>query len=453
MDVTDQNKLKGHLSRAALHQGMRTGGRIGGIAAFCALLAFATMEILAALFFLIDRGKLPYGGQGEDGGIQVQALQVADAVFQPYVGYVLRPGRIGDYLDDYRWQANNRGYHNLLTNEDGACCDYPYVPEDNEVIVGIFGGSVGSGYALSAQIAGGLDGISSFPQHRGKTIRVLNFALPGYKQPQQLMVLAYYLNLGQHFDYVVHIDGFNEAVTTFRNWDGDVEPTFPADTLWGAWGRQLDQRETPKGRFTALARYHSLAAQADKQSAVAQRIATFKLFLEARAGWHGWRASANSKSEGAAEIERAGYFPTQMASPLPDQSDIWQYTVDVWARASADMASLSARYGAAYVHILQPNQWDRATGDYVPISPDHPYEWVIKPVNSVYPKMRSAALGPVMTEVEFLDLSGIFASGQSALTAREAYVDDCCHYTQAGNEIIFAATVDALRGMDELEGR
>lgn len=451
--MTEQSRFKHLLTRPVLRRGLLAGGRLGGIAAFCVLLAFATIEILAALFFLIDRGRLPYGGQGEDGGIQVQALQVADAVFQPYVGYVLRPGRIGDYLDDYQWQANNRGYHNLLTGDGSACCDYPYVPEDNEVIVGVFGGSVGSGYALSAQIAGGLDGLSSIPRHQGKTIRVLNFALPGYKQPQQLMVLAYYLNLGQHFDYVVHIDGFNEAVTTFRNWDGDVEPTFPADTLWGAWGRQLDQRETPKGRFTALARYHSLAAQADRQSAAIQRVATLKLFLEARAGWHGWRASANSKSDGAAEIERAGYFPTQMASPLPEQSDIWDYTVDVWARASSDMALLSARHGATYIHILQPNQWDRATGDYAPISPEHPYEWVIEPVNSVYPKMRDAASRPVMADVAFLDLSGIFAPATSPLTAREAYVDDCCHYTQAGNELIFAATVDALRDLDAAEAR
>jgi len=39
----------------------------------------------------------------------------------------------------------------------------------------------------------------------------LCFSHEGYKQPQQLLVLSYFLSIGQPFDMVMNIDGFNEV--------------------------------------------------------------------------------------------------------------------------------------------------------------------------------------------------------------------------------------------------
>lgn len=397
-------------------------------------------EVLAALFIFVDDGQLPYAGPTEsESGISVPGLRVAEAVFHPYAGYVLRPTREGGYLNDTQWRANNRGIHNLVGSDGEACCDYPYEPADDEIIVGVFGGSVGSGFALSAQMAGTFDQLADHAPWKGKRIRVLSFALPGFKQPQQLMTLAYFLNLGQHFDVVINIDGFNEAVTTFKNWDSGVEPTYPADSLWGAWGRQLDQAGVADGRLVMLSDYHRLTADVVAYEAAHTRLASLKLFRKGLAGWHRWRSQRNAVNA-PAELKTTGYFPTAMSSPLPDGQDIWGYTAITWAQASRSMDILARDSGALYLHILQPNQWDAEIAPYTPIDPNHPYDWVIEPVNSVYPLFRREGAGLVSRGVAFVDMSAIFADADF----QNAYVDDCCHYTQPGNELIFEATIGEL---------
>lgn len=407
------------------------------------LLASAALEGAAALYFWLDRGHLPYAGPTDKlEPAAAAAFHVADAVFHPYAGYVLRAGREGDYLDGSRWRANNHGFHNLIRPDGSACCDYPYLPAEDEIVVGIFGGSVGSGYALSAQIAGSFDtlGDGRAGLWTGKRVTVLNFALPGFKQPQQLMALSYFLNIGQVFDVVIEIDGFNEAVTTYSNWESGAELSYPADTLWGAWGRMLERYEVPVGeKGFHLAAYHRLAGRDARHRARDARLAGLKLLYEAKAGWHWWREGAHAKPA-REELEKRAYFPTRFRSPQPPESGIWDATVASWLSASVAMADMARRVGAVYLHILQPNQWDRTFEDYVPRDPDHPYGWTIRPVNRVYPRFRAATARLETAGVAFLDLSGVFA----AVDARTVYVDDCCHYTQAGNEVLFTATIEAL---------
>jgi len=35
---------------------------------------------------------------------------------------------------------------------------------------------------------------------------------PGYKQPQQLLALAYFLSLGAEYDLIINLDGYNDIV-------------------------------------------------------------------------------------------------------------------------------------------------------------------------------------------------------------------------------------------------
>ena len=45
---------------------------------------------------------------------------------------------------------------------------------------------------------------------------ILNFAADAVKQPQQLIYLNYFLGLGQKFDLVINIDGFNDVTRRGR---------------------------------------------------------------------------------------------------------------------------------------------------------------------------------------------------------------------------------------------
>jgi hypothetical protein len=85
-----------------------------------------------------------------------------------------------------------------------------------------------------------------------------------------------------------------------------------------------------------------------------------------------------------------------------------------------------------YVHVLQPNQYHTARrfgedearvarNDATPFKP---------PVERGYPALERAA-GELKARLQFLDATKIFDNEPSPV-----YADDCCHYTDRGNEIL-----------------
>ena len=79
-----------------------------------------------------------------------------------------------------------------------------------KVIIAIMGGSVAWSFHMhgTARLRNLLENDSAMA---GSEIVFVNLAVSGYKQPQQLMTMAYLLVLGAQFDLVLNIDGFNEA--------------------------------------------------------------------------------------------------------------------------------------------------------------------------------------------------------------------------------------------------
>ena len=59
-----------------------------------------------------------------------------------------------------------------------------------------------------------------------RRVRVHSLALGGFKQPQMLAALAYLMALGQRFDVVVELDGFNDVALSFS--ENKYKGTFPA---------------------------------------------------------------------------------------------------------------------------------------------------------------------------------------------------------------------------------
>src|SRR6185295_15210675 len=68
------------------------------------------------------------------------------------------------------------------------------------------------------------------PRLRNRRVYVRSFALGGFKQPQMLGALAYLMALGERFDVVVELDGFNDvALSSFANKNKGVFPAYPRD--------------------------------------------------------------------------------------------------------------------------------------------------------------------------------------------------------------------------------
>lgn len=416
------------------------------------LVLLALAEATMAGFHAYRTGTLIY--TRDAGAGQVPAgLQLPGAVFQPYFGYTLRKGREGPYLDEGQWVTNNFGFQTMVKASTHGCCDYPYSPNDNQIIVGVFGGSVGSGFALQAQADGVLSkALREISDYRDKEIVVLNFSQPGFRQPQQVTTLAYFLSIGQRFDIVLNIDGFNEVVTSWKNWTDGVEPSFPADTLWGAWGRQLEQQKSTQSTDESRrADYHALGARlASTNQDSCFTALCFYSFYASRA-YHQWREAVNTRSQ-SEPSQQYSLFPTQIVSNLPDAFNVFDHTMDVWFRSSLAMAKMSSGAGARYIHVLQPNQWYREAGPYSPMAADHIYQWVIEPVNEGYQRLRSKIDLLEAEGVTFFDASLLFKDEE----ARRVYVDDCCHYTPEGYGLLYEATAGVLAsaslGLNETPG-
>jgi hypothetical protein len=123
----------------------------------------------------------------------------------PYVGYVLEPTPDSG-------SKPFRGGPALPISEYGYTDDkLPFQTRGpGRVVVGIVGGSVACSFAINGtkKLEAELAKDSRFA---GKQFVFVNMALGAYKQPQQLMTVAYLLSLGAQFDVILNIDGFNEV--------------------------------------------------------------------------------------------------------------------------------------------------------------------------------------------------------------------------------------------------
>jgi hypothetical protein len=390
-------------------------------------------ELTSNVVYLIKREAFFYGDERPAEPAAGDLYQVAEAVFHPYLGFINRVGRRGD-----GWATNNHGFQfsTALLEADPHCCDYPKKKGRQEVLVGIFGGSAAAGFALTAQNSPTLARrLGEIPGFSGKQVRILNFAMSGYRQPQQLITLAYYLSLGQKLDLVINLDGFNEIVTSGRNWESGADPTFPADTLWGAWGRHLEKSITPlESGDHLLSAYHDLASRDWGRKAEACGTASCFMLSQIVSLYHRSRFQSLDRAT-RADVERTSLFPTNWQSSREEIADIYEYTAERWSDSSLAMAQLMRDRGGLYLHVLQPNQWLKKSGDYVPIDPDHIYQWIIEPVNRGYPALTRRIPELESAGVRILDATMLFSGEDN----RRIFLDDCCHYTDQGYEILFEA--------------
>jgi hypothetical protein len=414
--------------------------RILALAAVNLAGSLAGIEILANAVYSLAKGELFYTSTFAEERPLASDLQAAEAVFHPYLGFINRVGRSAP-----GWGTNNHGFQVAATEllRDRAAYDYPSQRSSDEFVVGVFGGSVASGFAVEAQTSEvWRAAVGRIPAAQGRTVRVLNFAMAGYRQPQQLVALAYYLSIGQEFDVVLNIDGFNELVTSGANQGVGADPSFPADSLWGAWGRSLEAASgrVQDGPFWS-SQYHRLESAAWRARARDCPLASCFLLARLMTRYHD-RAGGQAASADVSESESASLFPTARKTTSA-QVDVRAYAADLWLRSSLAMDQMLRARSTAYLQVIQPNQWFREAGEYEPIDRDHSYGWVSEPVNRGYPLLLERLSALASAGVGALDATRVFTGEPS----RAIYLDDCCHYTPHGNELLFLAVAERLEAL------
>jgi hypothetical protein len=382
-----------------------------------------------------ERSALLSDRDAEANGDDEGARWSPEYVVHPYLGYVL------DSRFDHIRRMEIGGSDSTNFGFDLVEPGLFFPPDPETLVVAVTGGSAALGLATHRADELRTRILEGAPAPVGRVV-VLNLALPGFKQPQQLLTVNYLRALGAHFDVVVNVDGFNEiALGPAINSAQGVAPVFPYGWLHRVADFDPPARET-------LAR---MALEHDRRTTTARFFGRRPLRWSATAGLV-WRLIDLRFAHRISEMESSLAAPTTDRQPTftvrgPDRG---LETIDAvildqaaqWASASAIMHSLTEASGGLYLHFLQPNQYVEGSKPMTEvearsvINPEEPSAAYVRrgyPVLSDYGERLSAQ------GVRFVDLSMLFQDVEEP-----TYFDDCCHYNDLGEELVAAAVARAV---------
>jgi hypothetical protein len=364
--------------------------------------------------------------------------QVGAEVLHPYLGFVYSPERdTGFFRANYDMGISRWGF---VDNKEPLQAAAP-----NRVIVGVFGGSV-AWYLTKESEEALVRGLKAVPAWRDKDVVIVRAALFGYKQPQQLMALAYLLAMGAHFDLVVNLDGFNEIVLpVVENLDKQVFPFYPRSWFIrvadSPTSRQIVDRVTSlraeRRRLAELA--SSPVARYSATANLAWKLADMRVANQIAAEQMAWLRQPMSDG---------GYAASGPFAPYPGEAETYADLAAKWREASEQMSRLARGNGIPYVHFLQPNQYVEGskvlTADERAVAIDETFVYA-RPARTGYPYLISAGRELARDGVWFEDLTPIFKNVTASV-----YRDNCCHLDKRGNDLMARAMTEAIaRRMQE----
>ncbi|MFN7971183.1 MAG: hypothetical protein U0166_02360 [Acidobacteriota bacterium] len=266
----------------------------------------------------------------------------------------------------------------------------------------------------------------------GGRVLVCNLAVAGYKEPQQLMTLAYFLINGARLDAVVNLDGFNEVVLPIvENFPSGVPLDFPRG--WRSRIGSLDPENRERGAEAV-----GLAARRRRLAATLSRPPlswsfTFGLI------WRRWDGVLGRRID-ALQLETLAHLDAGRRS-RPPTPGVLAEAVKIWANSSIQLHRLCEANGIRYYHFLQPNLnvgGKPLAAEEIALIGDgsHPYR-----THAIrgYPLLRAEGPRLLAAGVRFTDLTNVFEAVREPL-----YVDACCHLGPRGNELLADAIADAI---------
>jgi hypothetical protein len=419
------------------------------------LVVFAVAaEVIALGVFYYQTGWLfyldPYKPQYETmAGAGPQRLTTA--ALHPYFGPTHQPGVPFDMPDNLRGASADGETPRVATNNFGFTSpfDYPFAKSDpRQFVVGIFGGSVAAWFC---QV--GTDRLVArlreSPALQGRTIVPLCFGHGGYKQPQQLLLLSYFLSIGQVFDAVVNIDGFNEVALSRLNDERGSDISMPSVMHMDPLTNLVDQSSLTPERVASLAR---IVADRQKLNDLAERLnrtrsaAVYVVLARVH------RVVSLEYQTEQTRLDRlpsptAGESLVRMTPRVRNRpgAELYEDIARHWVRSSVLMKEMLTARGVPYVHVLQPNQYyttrsfppDQAAVARLDASPFK------EGAERGYPYLEKALAADDFKQAGITVVNGLHVFDDEA---RPVYIDNCCHYTRLGNELLADLVAKAVAG-------
>ena len=408
---------------------------------------FVLLEIGSLSFYYSKHKQFYYTREHSEDlqnlGINLEGVRVGESVIErlhPYFGYIQKPSP--DFRPGFKY--NNYGFISPY--------DYPYTKtNNNQVIIGVLGGSVASNYSIYEVQNKILEKkLQQLPQFKGKELIIISLATGGYKQPQQLITLNYLLSLGQKFDLVINIDGFNEVALANINNQNGLDFVMPSSShVQALTGLANNSLSTPALKTLLRIKDNKPkikdALETLKDCTLASCNAVVSLYVE---------DLVKNYRRDVARFERYRQKPTEddntaesviyfyMQDPILTDAELFPKIANHWAKSSILIHEILKENNIPYFHILQPNQYYPTKRVFseaekkVAFSQDSPYQDAVK---KGYPFL--------LKEVNELKANQInFFNGVSILddTKELAYIDNCCHYQKIGENILSNFVADSV---------
>jgi len=276
----------------------------------------------------------------------------------------------------------------------------------------------------------------------------LNFAMGGYKQPQQLQILTYFLSIGQELDLVLNIDGFNEMVFCFNNNRLNLDIGMPSGQHMLPLRDLMDANTVTGEKLDAIWNIRKYKEAFHETQNILQNtpFATVHLILSVYA-----KNIYRKYREETVRFDKL-IKPASPADSIvnvkytrgnPDEDALLPVVVNFWSRCSHLMSSAVEARNGRYFHFLQPNQYfsqKTFTGEELHIAIDRqgPYNYLVQ---KGYPAFIREIGVLRSNHVNAFSAAALFDSSSETL-----YVDNCCHFNQSGNELLAGFIADKIAG-------
>ncbi len=399
---------------------------------------FVFLELGSLAFYFVRNQQLFYTREKsqsyQDLGINLEGVRVGgESIVErlhPFFGFVQKPGP--DFRPGFKY--NNYGFISPY--------NYPFErTNENQFIVGVFGGSVASNYSIYEVNNQVLEQIfRQIPQYQNKEIIILSFAVGGYKQPQQLLILNYMLARGQQFDLIINIDGFNEVALSNLNNQRQLDLAMPSpahvEPLTGLANNSLSDRAlrtllTIKEDKKQLE--ESLNRLQDCQLAACHAVMSIYVENFVKNYRENLLRFERHRNRPLDDDQESIIFFYNQDQVFPDDV-FFEEVADYWVQTSTLMHQVAAANNIPYFHFFQPNQYWQTNRQFsdaerrIALSDASPYE---KGVRIGYPLLLERIEQLQANNVNIFNAVNVFDD-----IPEPVYGDNCCHYNARGEDIL-----------------
>ena len=304
----------------------------------------------------------------------------------------------------------------------------------DQFIIGIFGGSVAlQYYAYEMENHILARALQRLPQFQNKEIIILRFCHQAYKQPQQLLVLNYFLSLGQEMDMAINIDGFNEVALAYANNQTGIDSSMPVGFLMMPLVNMAnkdfhaDQLELT---LEVLQMRQRLKDALDKLNACKLAVCysvrwaqTKYLFGQFQSKWAAFSTIRKTGTKNS-------LVHVNTADKPLGNLEVLDRAVDQWANSSLAMNGVLLAKKTQYFEFIQPNQYHPTNRQFGAEEKKTAFA-----ENSMFGEAISMGYSKLLGRIPSLRDSGVKVFNTVEVfdeTKDPVYLDNCCHYNRVG---------------------